>query len=403
MSLNVIKKPKALHPVYSDENDFIFYDSVASGGIDWIYTGTIIKQTTLISSSHSSASNIYYKIIININGEKKISKIYADLRGIGRFNPRYILENYIKSKLIDSKMLVSFMNEGILIYTATIQYYKSGALVSTESLGTFKCYNGTSQMYNSLDVSDYSPTSGKPAKWLNKYEGGIYINKNDNLTLQGFTGISGVETNGYEQLMSITIKEFYIDKNDGKIKNKSATRSVVVPSNLEITSINISPSVWGMGDDIIYYEVHSSNNSFEVVKVYIEKPNMIVKRRYRLSYINSNGATDYINFTASDTEQLKIKRNEFIDVNNQRNVYKTESNSIITVRSRYMSELSGFDLKDLWVSPKVNVEVFDNLTNNTLYKYDVILNNNSVNVLRDHELISYKVSFSYLQEQNIQR
>lgn len=401
MSLNIIKKPELLHPVFSDDNDFIFYDSEASGGVEWIYSGTVIKSTSLITSQQSMASNVSYEVVVTVNGNTRTFEIFADLRGIGTFNPRYLLSDYMESELVDGNALLGYITNGILNYSVSIKYYKAGSLVSTKSLGNFKCYNGTSQIYNPLDISKYIPTNGKTSRWLNKYKGGIYININDKLTLQAFTGVSGLESNGYKPITSITLREYYKDST-GKIVSRSATKSISVMNKLGIANINVSPSLWGMSSDVLYYDVHTSDDLLDTVRVYIEETNKLVKRRYRLSYINSNGATDYFNFTAADTEKLNIKRSEFTN-NYTREVYKTEANSTITVRSRYMSELKGFELKDLWVSPKVKVQVIENYGNYVLNEYDVIINDRSKDILRDHELVSYIVSFSYKTEQNIQR
>lgn len=141
------KTPRALHPVYSNDNKFEF----SEGG------------ATFFDVTLSGAVN-------------DVFRIFPDNLGTARLNIRYVLENYIYSQI--AKPTASSIPNGIRSYVASV----TSSTPTTKSLGTFKFYNGRQQVRELQQISD--------GDLINNVSHGVDVFPNDVLTIQKLNGLA---------------------------------------------------------------------------------------------------------------------------------------------------------------------------------------------------------------------
>ena len=172
----------------------------------------------------------------------------------------------------------------------------------------------------------------------------------------------------------------YIHRNDELTIQKIDNDRIIV--------IDASASRRSIPDSVNHYTVSE-------VDIYIipEHPKFTP---YRFAYVNQYGGTDYVNFSLADSEKLGIKK-DYFESDNREILYNVDVNQEFTCFTDSMSEEQSKDLRYFWISPKIEL-IKDGIHYpvNILTKSAPILN-------RESGLIFYNVTFKYDAKFNIQR
>lgn len=357
MAVLIKSYPSEITALYSNEQKFIFKELSAVVGV------------------------LTFKVIITINSTIiREFVVYPGTDQTGEINLRYILQNYIKTEFADIESESDVFT--LLRYDFSVQGFDgSTAIDAPELIILRKVLNAATIPYE----QDLVPliTYGSP---LSK-SGGIHVaSESDKLTVQYLN-------NPNFQITEVRIKQYNWDGDMNEDRDLTAYFGIVPSSSTFILTLNFSGII--LIAETVRYEILVNG----VVKhtVYLDGKHPRFDGT-RVRYINKNGATDYFNFSLAENEALDIKTNTFTDSEGKQSVYSREAEHRFMAYSDYITEEESKSLRDLWISPQVEVWKNNNFQ-------PIILDNKKVKVLRKKEsgLIQYVLSYYYSETFNLQK
>lgn len=365
MAITIINQPKSLTPIYDDI--IIKYDNIGA------------------------SDDAYYKIEVLINNEYiRTFSVLPDPDGKTELNLNKILYQFIDTSIFENNSNNKEIITDYLLYFSLTGTSFDGETESSISSGPYYAFNGVSQPNNYFNINDFlvGPTNSPVGKVLNTNSENMVTKLTESLFLQTFNSTDSNYTD-------ITVIAHYKDGSSDSAVYSTPTSSTFSIMSLDISPLTIQSNTTLIMDDTLDYYIVGDSNSFQDVTVRILEDDPRFLRQFRLAYVDSLGATDYINFKIGYEESLKIDKSTFIN-NNKIQVYNNTVENEITVISEYLTNEESNQLKDLWVSPLV----MDVSNSNNV---EIILNVSSVIIKTkmNTKLISYEIPFKYAENYKV--
>ena len=252
-------------------------------------------------------------------------------------------------------------------------------------------FNGCKR--DSWDPSTYILDNVGLAKFMNNWNAPINIHWGDNNSkLYMFAGTFTNSTGSY-----VANAPVIRVKKDGALSSGYAFASSATPRlntlNIGPTSLNTLISGLDISSNTLSYTIDPSQNttSFGLMTVNIIPDD----DRYtykRISYVDSMGCINYINFDLLQTNTITNSKQTYMNNGTYRQ-YNNIVSDAYTLTSNWITETESLSLKDLWFSPSVMIDG----------KY-VLLQNKTVNIQtrRGVKLINYTVEYQAANEFKVQ-
>ena len=348
-----------------------------------------VRGPIVFTAADTANTIVTYNITVTIDSETSELEKLPDPDNSITIDISSILTPFFEDQVHTHTGLTSTFTDGLKSYTITFQGNYDGGDSSVTS-GTFYVFNGTEQANNLFDFDDYRPRVSGNVSYLSDWTGYRSARLTDTFNIQHFEGTFGADT---AVLDSLTVTE---TKRDGT--TNTATLTLGTDTTPKIRSINISPAsitsntTLTINSDTRYYELSSSGNRIETIRVNIEQE-LPQFSPYRIAWVNSFGTTDYFTITNNSIRSVDIDRDDFTRVVNHRRVKSYFNTQVVETVAAYTRALSWDEsqsLQTLWYS-RFAVSIENGSNRNILIDADTI----QILPRLNGELRIYGIEFEY--------
>jgi len=369
MSVSIINQPEIIQPVYS------------------------IQEYNLYDSANSGVEDLYYRLIVNIEGETRQIEQYPDVNGECKIDVQSILQSFFESNILTHSDFIVYNYSGLLSYDVSAYSIANG---TTYTIGgdTKYIFNGIDKYNRSFDLSTYIWDGGE-SEFLTNWSSSRDIHLEDDVYVQFLSGTFGSITSS---INSIKVKKYNKDgtTNYRSISLSFGTTPRIISVNIGPTSLNNTLTGIAIDENVNYYEITADGGNSLTYKINIKSKDSRYDKYHRIYYVGDYGETEAFNFDLTDANSLTIKRTTYKN-DNILKTFGTSAQDKYEVYSNWMCEETSKALKELWTSPKTELYLDD------IY-IPIILNESSKRILnrKNVPLINYKVSYTYAESYIIQ-
>ncbi len=337
-------------------------------------------------TARKNQTGLQYEIVITVQGETRSFRMLPNAAKVASVNISKVLAQFLDSSIHLPNGGLSTAPDALLSYTIIGRSYIGASVLSLTS-STKYVFNGVDSAY---DFNDYILKANNNAKPLNVWKGSRLALLTDTASVSFLQGTFATHTS---QLANLNVR---VTSNTGVQVVSSTT---FAPSATpRIVTLNLSPSYLNTITGVVidsntsFYEVYGNNDVIAPIRVDVVESDARFKDKYRIAYVDSHGATEYIPLCLASTNTVALKRFEYKS-NDTIHSYGTQVLDTYSNSTPWMDEVQSASLKDLWYSPKVA-----DVTLNTIKP--IILTSKKHNILnrRNASLISYKVQFKYAKD-----